>query len=475
MFGLCVHCSTEQLIRLDGKLSKHKFRGQDCAGSSTIPTTTTPELTDDFLSRVIACFPTSSLVFRIPKPARPAQAEALAFAINAIIDDPYEPDHWLRLFAFAKSCLRTDDPRQVATPPNLFLVQRLKARASAFMTASVSSLLGRNFSSGPSSALRKRRPNLGRLISKKINEADVRGAVRIATSLDKVAPHDDATLRKLMAKHPSAPSDPCFPQPISTEVDPIQDSEVVTGIHRFTTGSAGGFDGLRPQHLKDCISHSALNPGKRLLHLLGKFCTLVANGTMPDKIRPIFFGANVTALSKPDGGIRPIAVGCTLRRLVSRILTTRVRPQLAAYLSPHQLGFGVPGGCEAAIHAVRKYCLSPPPDGAILQLDFENAFNAARRDIALQCVIEQVPEMYNYIFSAYGKRSLLKYGTDYFWSEEGFHQGDPFASPLFSLVLHPLILRLSQDLLRVFFLDDGTLRPSIFLGGSFPPDQNRRA
>ena len=35
------------------------------------------------------------------------------------------------------------------------------------------------------------------------------------------------------------------------------------------------------------------------------------------QVRPFFFGASVIALNKKDGGVRPIAVGCTLRRLVA--------------------------------------------------------------------------------------------------------------------------------------------------------------
>ena len=40
---------------------------------------------------------------------------------------------------------------------------------------------------------------------------------------------------------------------------------------------------------------------------------------MPAQVRPLFFGASLVALEKKTGGVRPIAVGCSLRRLVAKI------------------------------------------------------------------------------------------------------------------------------------------------------------
>lgn len=45
--------------------------------------------------------------------------------------------------------------------------------------------------------------------------------------------------------------------------------------------------------------------------------------------------------------------------------------------TPHELGFGVEGVIEAAVHAVRRQLQS---DYAIIKLDFKNSFNSMRRD-----------------------------------------------------------------------------------------------
>lgn len=109
-------------------------------------------------------------------------------------------------------------------------------------------------------------------------------------------------------------------------------------------GSAGGPDGLRPQHLKDLVGPATGGGVHSLLSALASFVTLVLAGRTPPSIRPFFFGATLIALEKKDGGVRPIAVGCTLRRLAAKVASGRVLEDMAALLAPRQLGFGVKGG-----------------------------------------------------------------------------------------------------------------------------------
>jgi len=44
---------------------------------------------------------------------------------------------------------------------------------------------------------------------------------------------------------------------------------------------------------------------------------MVLAGRCPKSLDPVFFGDRMLALNKKCGGIRPIAVGLTLRRLAS--------------------------------------------------------------------------------------------------------------------------------------------------------------
>ena len=54
--------------------------------------------------------------------------------------------------------------------------------------------------------------------------------------------------------------------------------------------------------------------------------------------------------------------------------------ELSDLFSPIQLGVGVPGGCEAAVHAARRYAEDMPDDHFIVKLDFSNVFNSLHRD-----------------------------------------------------------------------------------------------
>ena len=175
--------------------------------------------------------------------------------------------------------------------------------------------------------------------------------------------------------------------------------EVLQAIRSFPKGFAGGPDGLRPQHLKDITSDEA--SCRILIPALTPFVQLVLEGRTPASIRPFFFGANLTALQKKQGGVRPIAVGCTLRRLVAKVAGAKVAKEMGELLAPRQLGYGVKMGAEAAVHAARLYLRDLDPSKAVLKLDFRNAFNSIRRDKMLGAIREHAPELYHFVFSAF--------------------------------------------------------------------------
>ena len=105
-------------------------------------------------------------------------------------------------------------------------------------------------------------------------------------------------------------------------------------------------------------------------------------GCCPDTVIPVFFGGSLIALEK-CGGIRPIAIGYTLRRLAAKCVNTHALHTIGAKLLPEQLGLGTPGGCEAAVHATRRFLANMPPDYLLVKLDFSNAFNNIHRDAML--------------------------------------------------------------------------------------------
>ena len=101
--------------------------------------------------------------------------------------------------------------------------------------------------------------SLARHVSAKLEEGDFKGAVRLASSEDTLADFSDATLSALRAKHPPPhPNSIIPPSPVVNENDRLEivEEELAYIIRLFPNGSAGGHDGLRPQHLKDMINSS---------------------------------------------------------------------------------------------------------------------------------------------------------------------------------------------------------------------------
>ena len=294
-----------------------------------------------------------------------------------------------------------------------------------------------------------------RRASAKLEEGDIKGALRLLTSSDDLALSTKETLDRLMTLHPPQPMDRRANPVPSTDIPlHVSPSDVKRAILSFPSGSAGGPDGLRPQHLKDLLTLADTNDP--LLEALTDFINLILEGRTPGEVRPILFGGSLTALNKKGGGVRPIAVGYVWRRLAGKVACGSVREAAVTLLAPRQLGFGVSRGCEGAVHAARRYIDNLLPNEMILKLDFKNAFNTIRRDTMLEAVALHFPKLYRFVESAYGSPSILRFGDFTVPSSEGAQQGDPLGPLMFCLGIHTLLSSMKSDLV-LGYLDDITL------------------
>ena len=80
-------------------------------------------------------------------------------------------------------------------------------------------------------------------------------------------------------------------------------------------------------------------------------------------------------MDRKFGGIRPIVDGYGWRRLTAQCASAYAIDTIADYFTPLQLGVGVQGGCDAAVHATRLFLFKMPDDYIIVKLDFFNTFN----------------------------------------------------------------------------------------------------
>lgn len=293
---------------------------------------------------------------------------------------------------------------------------------------------------------------------------DVRGAVNLVTSRESVLPPSEDAKLKLQSKHPQRNSHgeptpvPLPDQNYNLNHFKVSKVDVKWAIGAFKKGASGGPDGLRPQHLLDmtgqALGESAENLVESLVDLLN---LIILPGKVPTKIQPTGYGANLMALKKPDGGVHPIAVGLTLRRLAAKIIMSKLRTFCAEKFRPHQMGVGTPKGCEASVHAVQAYVENDAvQDQVLLKIDFRNAFNSVRRDKVLQLVHDNIPEIYSFIYQCYEEDSNLFFGENMINSSEGVQQGDPMGPFLFSLATMDISKNMNSDL-NIWYLDDGTI------------------
>ena len=238
-------------------------------------------------------------------------------------------------------------------------------------------------------------------------------------------------------------------------------------INSFPRGAGAGPSALRPQHLLDAIRSSH---GDEALEHLAEMCNHLAQGRAPPAAAPPIAGAGLMALRKNDGGLRPIAVGESIRRLVAKCLCSITKEQARHYLWPLQLGVSTPLGAEVGAQTARQWCErhAGDPDRALVTIDFENAFNTVDRTAILRQVRHRFPGLSAWVEWCYGAPTNLLFDGLPIPPSAGVQQGDPLGPLLFALPLQPVLQRVASEFqsenthgepldLIFSFLDDGVL------------------
>lgn len=172
------------------------------------------------------------------------------------------------------------------------------------------------------------------------------------------------------------------------------------------------------------------------------FVNHMLSGKMPR--HPSLLDSSLVGLQKPDGGVRPIAIGEALYRIAGLCAMTACE-DIGRSLAPLQLAVGVSGGVEALVHAVRS-ALAADPDAALLTVDMANAYNTVDRSALFAAVQRHVPSLLAYVQWSYGAPTDLHIvgasaDTAPVSSCTGLRQGDTLAQFLFGLVLQPVLER----------------------------------
>lgn len=266
----------------------------------------------------------------------------------------------------------------------------------------------------------------------------------------------------LLAQHPqsAAAELPTEPPPQAIQVTA---EDVKTALGQFKKGTASGGSGMKAEHLLQAAN--TLNPEQNdaFLASMTKLVNLLLAGKAPKELAQIIASAPVIPLQKPEGGVRPIAIGEIIRRLVSKTAIAAYREQILDMFVPLQLGIGVPAGAESIVHAVSKLVEDFGLDTAfsMLKVDFKNAFNLVDRKTMFEECRKHFPGLSRWVEYCYGDKPLLWARSLQFFSTEGVQQGDPLGPLLFSLVLNVLIKKIQvacpNALANNWYLDDGVV------------------
>jgi hypothetical protein len=152
------------------------------------------------------------------------------------------------------------------------------------------------------------------------------------------------------------------------------------------------------------------------------------------------------ALAKPDGTIRPIAIGEVLRRLAGKAICYQLKEVMRNFFFPFQYGVQTRGGCEQIVHTIRAHHYLNRND-VLLRIDCVNAFNRVSRRAFLQAILDnrQFSNIFPFVAQFYLPHSPLhvvgKDGSvsDTIPSKSGTQQGDPLGPFLFALAIHKSI------------------------------------
>ena len=339
--GQCSVCFANRQIHLsDGLIHLHGPRSNPCSGSNKppLPSAIVPSsssvLQDDFLRLNIAAeLPASilntinvvkfqhpvvstPLIKHIPRSARSSCGKLLIEILQKINSNTSNIKSWSVLLNFGIIIL--SKPLRSDSKQNLASIIKRRIQDFSYDTC---------MSTVIDTSTKKHKQihsdeNLAKLITSKIDDGNINAALRILLSDDKLAEDNDETYAKLLERHPPAPAnrfieDTAIPAEMCLQ---LNENDVLSAVRGFPTGSSGGPDGIRPQHIIDLLGCADVKP--TLLTAITAFVNHLLQGHCPAEVVPYLFGGSLTALTKKTGGIRPIAVGYYWRRLTAKCANT---------------------------------------------------------------------------------------------------------------------------------------------------------
>jgi hypothetical protein len=270
-----------------------------------------------------------------------------------------------------------------------------------------------------------------------VAEKQIRRAAQRLHNITAMADLTDPLVReKLVRLHPPLPDGAVIPtRPVDSPPILLEDDEHMRRLIRDSNnGAAGGPSGWAGNMLSSLVESALCRAG--IIALLSD----ILNGRLPEQARQYLLSSRMVGLTKPDDGVRPIAIGEMFYRLAAVLAVRRVTAAAATLLAPHQYGIGVPGGGERILHSMQHTLADKHARLAAAKVDISNAFNCCDRARLLDRLYHtpELSAIYRIAEFAYSAPStlLLERGDgDSIQSTNGVRQGDPLSTLLFCLYM----------------------------------------
>ena len=199
-----------------------------------------------------------------------------------------------------------------------------------------------------------------------VREGHAGKAAKVITRGPKT-PFDGDLLETLAALHPPGPDKRPSLRTDAPLISWIDIPTLKDVIFSASKGSSPGRSGWTADLLRPLCDDTECIQG--LAHLILD----ILNGRFEGKARCALLGSILIALPKPNGKVRPIAMGETLYKIAGLYALRLVRKEVKTLLGDTQFAMA-PGGSESAVQLIMS-SLSLRPFWSALSVDITNAFN----------------------------------------------------------------------------------------------------
>ena len=133
----------------------------------------------------------------------------------------------------------------------------------------------------------------------------------------------------------------CIPDDIASNAFQFSENVIFEQLKIFSKHTVAGYSKMFPEHLQHAVDCTAPDRSEFALNAIAKFVNFGSRGLFSAFISKALCSASLTASCKKKGGVRCIAVGEVLRRLIAKCLASAAKSRSIELSDSLQLGVSV--------------------------------------------------------------------------------------------------------------------------------------